>query len=312
VGEGIWLVEACLDGIAVSIYVLRGEHLAVIDTGYSYHPTGILSRALKELGYSLGDVCHVLNTHGHPDHSGGNAAIKRLSGAHAYLHANEMELASGADAHYQSAYDMLRAMRLMGWEGETRERKEYIRARVEGSQVDHILQGGEKIDLGRGMNLHVIHTPGHSPGSVTFYLERQNIAFTGDAIQGWGSQSGILPLYFDPKSYLQSLDRIEALQAAKICLGHSFVWSRSNARAASVREGSEVSQLLRDSKSFVSELAGAVEAGPSSSVSLAQRVTSIAGALTGPFHVPRDCRGHFPASSAATIISHIEEAHDWG
>jgi predicted enzyme related to lactoylglutathione lyase len=66
------------------------------------------------------------------------------------------------------------------------------------------------VDLGQGVRLRVVHTPGHTPGSVCFYWESGGILFTGDAIQGHGWRHGVTPLYFDAE-YVSSLDRIESL-----------------------------------------------------------------------------------------------------
>jgi glyoxylase-like metal-dependent hydrolase (beta-lactamase superfamily II) len=46
---------------------------------------------------------------------------------------------------------------------------------------DLILKSGEKISLGES-EIEVRHTPGHTPGSVTFYIQKLHAAFVGDLI----------------------------------------------------------------------------------------------------------------------------------
>lgn len=46
---------------------------------------------------------------------------------------------------------------------------------------EHYLQDGEVISFG-SHHFITIHTPGHSPGSVVFYCEREDVAFTGDTL----------------------------------------------------------------------------------------------------------------------------------
>jgi hydroxyacylglutathione hydrolase len=46
---------------------------------------------------------------------------------------------------------------------------------------DHLLQDGEIIKVG-ALELEVIHTPGHTPGGVSFYLQSQEILFAGDTL----------------------------------------------------------------------------------------------------------------------------------
>ena len=50
--------------------------------------------------------------------------------------------------------------------------------------ADRTLADGDRIDLGGGVTLTTVHTPGHSAGAVTFVLDSPNWAFTGDSVQG--------------------------------------------------------------------------------------------------------------------------------
>ncbi|MGZ5312494.1 MAG: MBL fold metallo-hydrolase [Solirubrobacterales bacterium] len=51
----------------------------------------------------------------------------------------------------------------------------------EGYEADHTLNGGEKLDLA-GFEIDVIHTPGHSPGHVTFSIPDEQAIFSGDVL----------------------------------------------------------------------------------------------------------------------------------
>jgi hydroxyacylglutathione hydrolase len=48
-------------------------------------------------------------------------------------------------------------------------------------QPDHFLNEGDKVEVGK-LELEVIHSPGHSPGSVCFYLKDQNVLISGDTL----------------------------------------------------------------------------------------------------------------------------------
>jgi hydroxyacylglutathione hydrolase len=52
---------------------------------------------------------------------------------------------------------------------------------IEGVKVDHFLQEGATLEVGK-LKLEVIHTPGHSPGSVCFYLKEQKLLISGDTL----------------------------------------------------------------------------------------------------------------------------------
>ena len=47
--------------------------------------------------------------------------------------------------------------------------------------IDHILAEGDIIDFA-GEKIHVLETPGHSPGSLSFYCPDSSVVFTGDAV----------------------------------------------------------------------------------------------------------------------------------
>jgi glyoxylase-like metal-dependent hydrolase (beta-lactamase superfamily II) len=52
---------------------------------------------------------------------------------------------------------------------------------IPGVVPDHLLHEGENIGVGK-LQLRVIHTPGHSPGSVCFYLAAHHLLFAGDTL----------------------------------------------------------------------------------------------------------------------------------
>ncbi len=52
---------------------------------------------------------------------------------------------------------------------------------IKGVVPDHLLQDGENITLGN-LKLQVIHTPGHSPGGVCFWNQKENILVSGDTL----------------------------------------------------------------------------------------------------------------------------------
>lgn len=52
---------------------------------------------------------------------------------------------------------------------------------IAGIKADHFLEEGQRIDVGN-LSLEVLHTPGHSPGCVCFYLARESVLFSGDTL----------------------------------------------------------------------------------------------------------------------------------
>jgi glyoxylase-like metal-dependent hydrolase (beta-lactamase superfamily II) len=137
-------------------------------------------------------------------------------------------------------------MRLMGRDDLLQEREVVLRRIIGRSAgVDRELTDGDVVDLGQDVHLRVVHTPGHTAGSVCFFWEAGGMVFTGDAVQGHGWRAGMPPIYHDV-TYLDSLQRIEDLGASVLCMGHTFGWD--GVLNHPVRQGPEVVQTLQSSR----------------------------------------------------------------
>ncbi|HKM16940.1 MAG: MBL fold metallo-hydrolase [Firmicutes bacterium] len=101
----------------------------------------------------------VINTHGHADHIAGNRILHEQTGAPVYIHE--------ADAVYlQDPHLNLSALVTAGQP-------------ITSPAPQRLLQDGDQIGLGAEA-LTVIHTPGHSPGSICLYSP--GVLFTGDTL----------------------------------------------------------------------------------------------------------------------------------
>ncbi|MDE3056006.1 MAG: MBL fold metallo-hydrolase [Verrucomicrobiota bacterium] len=100
----------------------------------------------------------ILLTHSHWDHIVDVHLLKEKTGASLYVHrldAGNME---------RPGSDQLS-----------------LSLSIQGASPDHLLNGGETISVG-SLSFHVLHTPGHSPGSVSFYLPTHHLLFSGDTL----------------------------------------------------------------------------------------------------------------------------------
>ncbi len=126
----------------------------VIDPGLSRSETdGFLARIRK----SKLNVKFIVDTHGHPDHVCGNLLVKNATGASVLIHRS--------DAH------------LLGAEG--RRMAEAGGFQFYPAAPDEFLSDGSIVRFGNE-ELRVLHTPGHSPGSIC--LVADNLVFTGDTL----------------------------------------------------------------------------------------------------------------------------------
>jgi glyoxylase-like metal-dependent hydrolase (beta-lactamase superfamily II) len=235
------------------LYLLEGERLAIVDTGSLDTPERYIAPALEATGRSLADVQVIINTHGHHDHAGGNAPLVAASGAEVWMPERDVDIAESLDAQFQQYFannDLL-----IGREDRLAHSRAEMETLAQPTKVDRVIKDGEVLELGRGVRLRAIPTPGHTRGAVSFFWEEEGILFTGDAVPGAGSRPGGMPLIYFPHQYEETLARLLALDARTLCLGHhyfSLTLSRESVKVGeAVRqylvEAGEVARLIGDS-----------------------------------------------------------------
>jgi len=265
VHERVWRVGSPFEGGGLTnVYVVRGEKIAVIDSGVLGTPTHHVAPGLQSLGLGLADVNVVLNTHGHMDHLGGNAELKD-TGADVGLHRDDEERAHSNALHAELSRN---ALKVLGLEDLAPAREAFL-LRMLGREVgvDRVLDDGDVVDLGQDVRLTVVHTPGHTPGSVCYWFEAAGLLITGDSIQARGSRPGGMPVLEQPGRYPASLSKAEAVGAATLLMGHAF--KGADGDLGPVARGARVAAVFRESltthEAWESAMRAAVAASPGAS-----------------------------------------------
>ena len=124
----------------------------------------VILRNVKDLGL---EIRSIVLTHGHIDHIGALKEVKEATGAEVAIHTDEAKSLQNQPLST-----------LLGLSYPTP------------PPVDRLLQDGDSIDIG---NLHflVLHTPGHSPGSIC--LLGEGVVFSGDTLFNYGIGRTDLP-----------------------------------------------------------------------------------------------------------------------
>ncbi|MFE3458968.1 MBL fold metallo-hydrolase [Nocardiopsis aegyptia] len=156
---------------ASTAYAVRGERTVLVDTGFAGGERRLLAR-LARAGVVPGSVSLVVLTHCHPDHAGCAAWIGRELEVPVAVHEAEAHWAESGDS---VLYDPLNPFgRLLSRTLDTR---------FPAFAPDLVLADGMTLDR-YGVPLDVLHTPGHTPGSVTLLHRGSGDALVGDLLAG--------------------------------------------------------------------------------------------------------------------------------
>jgi hydroxyacylglutathione hydrolase len=197
------LLHAVVGPLSTNVYVLADpatREAIAIDTATPC--LDWISGALAERGWTLKLI---VNTHGHWDHMGDNAAVQAHTGADIAIHP--------LDAHR-----LLNPQPL------------YAPFEVIPSVPAIELAEGGVVRFG-GIRLRVLHTPGHTEGSVCLQAEGGGLLFSGDTLfpGGWGRvdfPGG------DPEAMVSSLARLSRLDdALQVLPGHGATTTIGRERA---------------------------------------------------------------------------------
>ncbi len=187
-------------GLDSNIYLIKGDETTLIDAGTGLYHNYVMHEIKKHVDPK--DIKKIILTHEHVDHYGGVRKILEEIG-------KDVEVAS-----HRSAAERLR----------------------KGSDVTSLFFGfspfpldvsleladGDRIRAGDG-ELLVIHTPGHSPGSICLYNEEEKILFSGDTVFQYGSFGRFDLPGGDANALLDSIEKLLSMDVDIIYPGHGEV-----------------------------------------------------------------------------------------
>jgi len=151
-----------------NIYIIESDvGLIVVDTGLAGNTRKIL-RAIKNLGYQPHDLLYIILTHAHLDHFGCAAPLKNKTGAQVVGHR--------ADVKFFEKGGIGAMPRILPDESKI---NTFFQGRFLGAppvKIDKALEDGDRIG-----EWEIIHTPGHTPGTINLFSERRKLLIAG----GW-------------------------------------------------------------------------------------------------------------------------------
>lgn len=189
--EGVKIIPCRVNGprgIVKSFLIWGDGRLILVDTGFSDADADIIIDQIEKAGRKHEDLKLCILTHRHGDHVGGLKKLKKTLKFQLMAHELDMPAIQKAT----------------------------------GQEVDGVLKGGETMpDCG---GIRVIHTPGHTAGSISLYIQRNKTLIAGDAVLSAGEHLIVSPAYLceDPEQAEESVKHLLQmnLDIQRVLVGH--------------------------------------------------------------------------------------------
>jgi len=201
--EGIYLIGGSnitsSDEAAIYLIDFNGD-LVMIDAGAGRSSSQIV-RNIEMLGFNPANISHLILTHCHIDHIGSAPFFNERYGTKILIHELDAKAVETGDSLKTAA----------NWYGTT----------FSPTKVDRKLFGSHEILKFGAEELHCLHTPGHTPGSIAVYLDRggKRVLFGQDIHGPFNAAFGS-----DIEAWKKSMQTLLAINADILCEGHFGIY----------------------------------------------------------------------------------------
>jgi glyoxylase-like metal-dependent hydrolase (beta-lactamase superfamily II) len=211
--KGIYRVagQDITDSRDCNVYLIDADEPVLIDAGFGEGLDGMI-RNIDASGVDPARIQSIILTHCHIDHIGAAADLRRQLGARLFMHELDAEIVERGDNRLTAAF--------------------CFEVAFEPLPIDVKVSGSQGILPITGQEIHFLHTPGHTPGSISPYLDRNGTRIL------FGQDLGaplLTDFDCDPSAWRLSMERLLALKAEVLCDGHSGIYQPSSRVAAYIR-----------------------------------------------------------------------------
>jgi glyoxylase-like metal-dependent hydrolase (beta-lactamase superfamily II) len=192
-----------VDGVNANVYVVvEGKELTVIDTGMPGN-SGKILKYIEKMGRQPTDVSRIVLTHFHIDHAGSAHELRKRTNARLAVHEKDVDFVAGKKIQPKPKNSLFRAASSF----------------IKFTPVIPDIVLNENAKVGR---LVVIHTPGHTAGSISLYEPESEVLFVGDAIRFTDKKLAGPPEQFtaDMREAVESIGKISGLDFDVMLSGH--------------------------------------------------------------------------------------------
>lgn len=171
----------------VNCIIVFGKKITLIDTGTKGCFQNIFDY-IRENGRDISDIETVLLSHSHPDHIGSAAEIKSRTGCRILAHEGEKSWIENIET-----------------QNKQRPVPGFFKLVDQPVEIDALLEHGQEMEADKNITMKIIHSPGHSRGSVNILFQEDRILFTADSI----------PLKNDIPNYENFSDLVSSLNSIR-------------------------------------------------------------------------------------------------
>ncbi len=232
-----------------NLYLIEGETYAIIEGGVSGMTLPFLKQ-LTQLGIPPETISHLVVLHSHFDHMMVFATLKERYPWMKVVSSERNRAIFSSEKIVAKIFDSDRKMTSALMErGLISEAPSLIPSTP--FPLDIPVNEGSSLDLGKGIEIKFVETPGHSPDGLSAYFEDEGVLFCSD-----GSGFYIPPDFFRPNYWYRldeaekSLDRMKAIDPEVLCRGHYGAIVGKEATRKHLRKAG---QSIEDFKTFVLE-----------------------------------------------------------
>ena len=212
----------------VNAIIIFGDRITQIDTGVKGSEEKIFAY-IEQNNRKITDIKTIILSHSHPDHIGSAAIIKDLNNCEVFAHGGEIDWIENIEI-----------------QNKDRPVPGFFNLVDRSVKVDKLLEDKQLINIDKDITVEIIHSPGHSKGSINILFKEDNILFTADSI----------PLKNDIPNYDSYPDLMNSLGCIKKRNDFSILLT---SWTPPLMDGSEIEKIISDGEKYMFELENTVK-----------------------------------------------------
>lgn len=233
--DGLWRIVFHLPTSTNCWVIEDGDGLTLIDAGCYWNSSTIFD-TIRIIEHTTSKrLCRIAITHAHPDHAGSAAELARRTGATVYAHELDVPFLNGTSS-------------LGNLSGNTLSHAFHRIAHTAGMLNPPVVENAQIVREHDAIgSLRVIHTPGHTPGSVSFWSERHQALFIGDNASNRFNLLNINMSIFTlaRQQLMNSFEKYQNYDARLILPGHGRAHYSKQASADLLRSAQKYQELMQ-------------------------------------------------------------------